>query len=181
MEPAEVTSAYKRWAPVYDQTFGRITQRGRRKAIEHINRGRGRVLEVGVGTGIALPHYAPHVEVTGVDFSQEMLGRARRKVEVDGLRHVVELRQMDARVLDFPDDHFDMVVAMYLVSVVPEPERVIEEMARVCKAGGEVIIVNHFARDLGSLATLEKSFAPLAGLVVSWNWWKFPVGVFRER
>ena len=165
MELAQVTSAYKRWAPVYDQTFGRITHRGRRHAIEHINRGQGRVLEVGVGTGIALPLYDRQLEITGVDFSHEMLERARRRVRAENLNQVAELRQMDARNLDFPDGHFDTIVAMYLVSVVPEPERVVAEMARVCKPGGEVLIVNHFAREAGLMAGIERSFAPFAGLL----------------
>ena len=165
MEAAQVTSAYKRWAPVYDHTFGKIAHRGRRHAIAHINRGAGRVLEVGVGTGIALPLYASHLEVVGVDYSHEMLDRARRRTRNENLTHVTELRQMDARQLDFPDCHFDTVVAMYLVSVVPEPGRVVEEMARVCKPGGEVLIVNHFAREAGALAAMEKAFAPFAGLL----------------
>ena len=165
MKPTEITSAYRRWAPVYDQTFGRITEHGRDRAIAHVNRGAGRVLEVGVGTGMALPRYAPHLRVTGIDFSGEMLERARRKVAAENLGHVAELRQMDARRLDFPDGHFDFVVAMYLVSVVPEPERVVAEMARVCRPGGEVVVVNHFARETGALAKAERAFAPFAGLL----------------
>lgn len=165
MDPAEVTTSYRRWAPVYDYTFGMVSNRGRRIAIERINQGHGKVLEVGVGTGMALPQYARHLEITGVDFSHEMLDRARSKVAETGLDHVTELRQMDARTLDFPDDRFDTVVAMFLVSVVPEPERVIQEMARVCKPGGQVIIVNHFARDTGLLARLEKAFASAPALI----------------
>jgi phosphatidylethanolamine/phosphatidyl-N-methylethanolamine N-methyltransferase len=163
MELGQVTSAYRRWAPVYDQTFGRIAHQGRRRAIDHVNRGSGRVLEVGVGTGLALPLYAPHLQVVGVDYSHEMLDRARSRTRAEKLGHVVELRQMDARTLDFPDGAFDTVVAMYLVSVVPEPERVVAEMARVCKPGGQVLIVNHFARTAGPLAAIEKAFAPFAG------------------
>ena len=165
MDPQAITRTYRRWAPVYDGTFGRITQRGRRRAVEAINRRRGRVLEVGVGTGLALPRYDKHLQVTGVDFSEEMLARAREKVEAEGLAHVVALRRMDARRLDFPDDHFDTVVAMYLVSVVPEPEQVVREMARVCRPGGEVLILNHFARDRGALSLVERAFAPLADLL----------------
>lgn len=162
MELAQVTAAYKRWAPIYDQTFGRIAHRGRRKAIEHINGRTGRVLEVGVGTGMALPLYASHLEVVGVDYSHEMLDRARRKTRDENLSHVTELRQMDARELDYPDASFDTVVAMYLVSVVPEPERVVSEMVRVCKPGGEILIVNHFARQAGAMAAIEKAFGPFA-------------------
>lgn len=165
MELEQVSSAYKRWAPIYDHTFGRIAHRGRCSAIEQINRGSGRVLEVGVGTGMALPLYAPHLQVVGIDYSHDMLDRARRKTRDEKLSHVAELRQMDARSMDFPDDHFDTVVAMYLVSVVPEPERVVAEMARVCKPGGQVLIVNHFAREAGALAAIEKGFAPFAGML----------------
>lgn len=165
MDPKAVTSSYRRWAPIYDKSFGLVTRRGRRKAVEHINRRTGRVLEVGVGTGLSLPDYGSHLEITGIDFSHEMLAKARQKVEAERLSHVVELRQMDARALDYPDNHFATVVAMYLVSVVPEPERVVAEMARVCKTGGEVIIVNHFARDHGLLSVLERAFAPFDKLL----------------
>lgn len=168
MEIEAVRTSYRRWAPVYDATFGAITGVGRRRAVAHVNTREGRVLEVGVGTGLALPSYAGHLEVTGIDFSDEMLARARARVEAQGLSHVRELRQMDARVLDFPDARFDVVVAMYLVSVVPEPERVVAEMARVCRPGGEVVIVGHFARDRGALALLERAFAPLAN-VIGWH------------
>lgn len=155
-------SSYRRWAPVYDRTFGRITRMGRKRAVDEVNKGQGRVLEVGVGTGLSLPDYAPHLQVTGIDYSDDMLARARERVAGRGLAQVVELRQMDARSLDFPDGHFDCVVAMYLVSVVPDPERVMAEIARVCKPGGQVIVVNHFAREAGALAVLERAFAPLA-------------------
>ena len=165
MELDAVRTSYRRWAPVYDATFGAITGVGRRRAVAYVNARAGRVLEVGVGTGLALPGYAPHLEVTGIDYSDEMLAKARAKVAAKGLGHVRELRQMDARVLDFPDASFDTVVAMYLVSVVPEPERVVAEMARVCKPGGEVVIVGHFARDAGLLSVLERAFAPLANLI----------------
>lgn len=162
MDLNAVKTTYRRWAPVYDATFGRITRMGRDRAVAEVNKGSGRVLEVGVGTGLSLPSYAPHLEVTGIDYSDEMLAIARARVAEKRLTHVAELRQMDARTLDFPDGHFDTVVAMYLVSVVPEPERVMAEIARVCKPGGQVIIVNHFARDTGLLAWIERTFAPLA-------------------
>lgn len=162
MDLDAVTSSYRRWAPVYDATFGRITRMGRKRAVAEVNKGSGRVLEVGVGTGLSLPDYAPHLEVTGIDYSDDMLAIARKRVAEQRLSHVADLRQMDARTLDFPDAHFDTVVAMYLVSVVPEPERVMAEIARVCKPGGQVIIVNHFAREKGLLAWIERAFAPLA-------------------
>lgn len=165
MEIKAVQTSYKRWAPVYDGTFGAVTRAGRRRAVEYINGRSGRVLEVGVGTGLSLGDYAGHLEVSGVDVSAEMLKKARRKAAALDLSHVAELREMDARALDFPDDHFDLVVAMYLVSVVPEPEKVVAEMARVCKPGGEVLIVNHFARQRGPLAKIEKAAAPFSDLL----------------
>mgnify|MGYP002378351215 CR=1 FL=1 len=162
MDLDAVTRTYRRWAPVYDRTFGIVTRMGRQRAVAEVNRGQGRVLEVGVGTGLSLPGYAPHLEVTGIDYSDDMLAIARDRVTREGLTQVRELRQMDARRLDFPDAHFDWVVAMYLVSVVPDPETVIAEISRVCKPGGQVIIVNHFARETGPLAWIERRLAPLA-------------------
>ena len=165
MDIKAVETSYARWAPIYDKTFGAATNAGRRRAVEFINARGGSVLEVGVGTGLALPRYNPAMEVTGIDFSHEMLAKAQKKVDEMGLSQVKELRQMDARTLDFPDNHFDTVAAMHIVSVVPEPERVVSEMARVCKPGGKIVITNHFAREKGFLAVLEKITAPLANLI----------------
>ena len=162
MKPEAVTSSYRRWAPVYDHTFGAFTRVGRRRVVDHINSRGGSVLEVGVGTGLSLPNYGDTVQVTGIDFSAEMLAKAQEKVDRLGLTAVVALRQMDARHLDFPDASFDIVVAMHLVSVVPDPEQVVAEMARVCKPGGEVVILNHFLHEDGALAALGRRFAPLA-------------------
>lgn len=162
MKPEAVTSSYRRWAPVYDHTFGAFTRLGRRRVVDHINSRGGSVLEVGVGTGLSLPNYGDTVQVTGIDFSAEMLSKAQEKVDRLGLTAVVALRQMDARHLDFPDASFDVVVAMHLVSVVPDPEQVVAEMARVCKPGGEVVILNHFLHEDGALAALGRRFAPLA-------------------
>ena len=165
MDIEAVQKSYARWAPVYDNTFGAATNVGRRRAARRISTFGGTVLEVGVGTGLALEHYSRNVRVTGIDFSTDMLGKARQKVDRLGLGHVAQLLQMDARALEFPANHFDTVTAMHLVSVVPEPEKVIREMARVCKPGGRVVIVNHFARDKGFLAALERLTAPLENLL----------------
>ncbi|MBI6630017.1 class I SAM-dependent methyltransferase [Pontibaca salina] len=168
MESKAVETSYARWAPIYDRTFGAITDGARRNAVAHINQRSGTVLEVGVGTGLSLRHYRPELQVTGIDFSRDMLDKAQDKVAELGLDHVTALRQMDARSLDFPDDHFDTIAAMHVLSVVPEPEKVMAEIARVCKPGGEVVIVNHFKRTKGALAILERSFAPFAN-VLGWH------------
>jgi phosphatidylethanolamine/phosphatidyl-N-methylethanolamine N-methyltransferase len=165
MKPEAITSSYRRWAPIYDATFGKITHAGRHHATKVANQIGGHVLEVGVGTGLALPFYGANVTVTGIDFSEDMLGRARTKVAEENLTHVQDLRQMDARELDFPDNSFDTVVAMHLISVVPDPEQVMAEMARVCKPGGQILVVNHFARNEGWLAWFERKFAPFADLM----------------
>jgi phosphatidylethanolamine/phosphatidyl-N-methylethanolamine N-methyltransferase len=165
MDIEAVNTSYRRWAPIYDRTFGAVTSIGRAQLVDYVNTRSGRVLEVGVGTGLSLRRYGPHLEITGIDVSREMLAKARRKVAEEGLSHVAELREMDARSLEFQDNHFDSVVAMYLVSVVPEPEKVVSEMARVCKPGGEVLIVNHFARDTGMLSLLESATARFSNLL----------------
>ncbi|RJE89331.1 class I SAM-dependent methyltransferase [Paracoccus onubensis] len=168
MDIDAVQTSYSRWAPVYDRTFGAVTNVGRRRTVEYINTRPGSVLEVGVGTGLALPFYNAEMDVTGIDFSEEMLKKAIAKVQQLDLGHVRELRQMDARSLDFPDNHFDTVAAMHVLSVVPEPEQVMSEIARVCKPGGRVVITNHFARTTGVLAALEKVFAPLSN-AIGWH------------
>lgn len=162
MDLKAVLKSYRAWAPIYDKTFGAVSSVGRRRTIGYLNTLQGRVLEVGIGTGLSLEHYAPHLDVTGIDVSPDMLRKAQSKVDGQKLDHVTGIHQMDARALDFPDDHFDAVVAMFLISVVPEPEKVISEMARVCKKGGEVVLVNHFARDKGALSLAEKAMAPFA-------------------
>jgi phosphatidylethanolamine/phosphatidyl-N-methylethanolamine N-methyltransferase len=165
MDAASVRHAYRRWAPVYDFTFGLVAEAGRKHAVRIINRRRGRVLEVGVGTGLSLPCYGEHLTITGIDLSPEMLAKARDKVERKRLGNVVALHEMDAGALAFPDESFDTVVAMYVMTVVPDPERVMRELERVCAPGGEVILVNHFSQEEGVRGVLERKLAPFADLI----------------
>lgn len=157
-----VRKAYARWAPIYDWSFGVITSIGRYQTIQQINRRRGRVLEVGVGTGLSLPRYAPHLEVTGIDLSTEMLERARDRVRKKGLTNIAGLHEMDASDLTFPDGYFDTIVAMHVMTVVPEPEAVMAEMQRVCAPGGRVILLNHFAKRGGVRGLMEDALTPHA-------------------
>jgi phosphatidylethanolamine/phosphatidyl-N-methylethanolamine N-methyltransferase len=168
MELDAVRNSYARWAPVYDATFGKITNQGRRAAVAHINARGGDVLEVGVGTGLSLEHYGPHLRVTGVDYSPAMLRKARERVARLELVHVAALRRMDARKLGFPDGSFDTVAAMHVLSVVPEPERVMAEIARVLRPGGQVVITNHFKHERGVWAGLARAAAPLER-VLGWH------------
>lgn len=165
MQVDAIQKSYRRWAPVYDLTFGRITQGGRILAAAHVNAQGGSVLEVGIGTGLALDFYAAHVQVTGVDVSAEMLREAEGKAQKRGLRNLAGLHQMDARDLAFPDAAFDHVAAMHVMSVVPEPEKVLDEMARVVRPGGSVMIANHFAGRAEGWTVAERLAAPLADLL----------------
>ena len=162
MDEATIKSAYRRWAPVYDNTFGRFTTEGRRHAVEIINQRHGRVLEVGVGTGLSLPEYRRGLEIVGIDLSPEMLDKAREKVDEESLGNVTGLHEMDASELTFPTASFDTVVAMYVMTVVPDPEKVMRELARVCKVGGEVILINHFSQEEGVRGWVERRMAPFA-------------------
>jgi phosphatidylethanolamine/phosphatidyl-N-methylethanolamine N-methyltransferase len=162
LDETAVRSAYRRWAPVYDHTFGSFSNAGRQNAVELINRGKGRVLEVGVGTGLSLPHFARHLDIVGIDLAPEMLEKARERVSTDGLHHVTGLHEMDAEQLTFGDGSFDTVVAMYVMTVVPNPERVMSELARVVKPGGQVLLVNHFSQDDGVRGFVERRMAPFA-------------------
>lgn len=176
---AQVLRAYARWAPVYDQTFGLIADFGRRQTVDHINNRRGRVLEAGVGTGISLPHYKRELKVTAIDLSPDMLRRARARVEADRLDHVEAVLEMDAGALGFADESFDVVVAMYVMTVVPDPDRVMAELERVCTPGGEVIIVNHFSQERGLRGWFEKRLAPFAS-TLGWRP-EFPIDVVMTR
>lgn len=157
-----VVDAYRRWAPVYDRTFGRLTTEGRRQAVRQINKLSGRVLELGVGTGLSLSDYARHLDIVGIDLSPDMLERARQKVAAEDLENVSGLYEMDAANLDFPAASFDIVVAMYVMTVVPDPSAVMREIARVCKPGGEVLLLNHFSEDNGVRGWVERRMAPFA-------------------
>ncbi|HJZ42979.1 MAG TPA: class I SAM-dependent methyltransferase [Hyphomicrobiaceae bacterium] len=160
-----IRSAYRRWAPVYDHTFGRVAAEGRKHAVEFINQGTGRVLEVGVGTGLSLPSYARRLEIVGIDLSPEMLEKARERVAEERLTNVSALLEMDASELDFDDAYFDTVVAMYVMTVVPDPEKVMRELSRVCRPGGDVIIVNHFSAEEGMRGWVERRMAPFADML----------------
>jgi phosphatidylethanolamine/phosphatidyl-N-methylethanolamine N-methyltransferase len=162
IDESAVLDAYRRWAPVYDHTFGVVAKQGRRHAVQILNSTEGRVLEVGVGTGLSLPDYEDHLEIVGIDLSPEMLEKARERVAEEALSHVTGLHEMDAGDLRFPDASFDTVVAMYVMTVVPDPERVMRELARVTKPGGQVMLVNHFSQREGVRGWVERRMAPFA-------------------
>jgi len=164
-----VRTAYRRWAGVYDWLFGGVSAFGRRRAVEAINRLPGRqVLEVGVGTGLALPHYRPEKRVTGIDLSAEMLAHARTRVAAERIQTVEALREMDAEATEFADGTFDIAVAMFVASVVPHPRRLVAEMRRVVRPGGHLLFVSHFAAKSGPRWWVEWAMAP-ASHVLGWH------------
>ena len=133
-----VEQAYDRWAPVYDLVFGGVFSKGRKAAIAATNKIGGRVLEVGVGTGISLPQYGPHLRIFGTDISEAMLQKAKKRVAELRLKNIENLAVMDAEKLEFPDNSFDVVMAQYVVTAVPNPEVALDEFARVLRPGGEL-------------------------------------------
>jgi phosphatidylethanolamine/phosphatidyl-N-methylethanolamine N-methyltransferase len=156
-----VEGVYDKLAKVYDLIFGPTLHPGRIQAIQHMNIQPGeRVLEVGVGTGINLSLYPKQAMVTGIDFSSSMLEKARERAARKGLRNL-RLLQMDAADLKFADDSFDIVYAPYLISVVPDPVKVAQEMRRVCRPGGRIIFLNHFLSPNPVLSRLERLISPL--------------------
>jgi phosphatidylethanolamine/phosphatidyl-N-methylethanolamine N-methyltransferase len=156
-----VETAYDRWAPVYDLVFGGVFSKGRTAAIAATNKIGGRVLEVGVGTGISLPQYGPHLRIFGTDISEGMLRKARARVSELGLRNVEGLAVMDAEKLEFPDDSFDVVMAQYVVTAVPNPEAALDEFARVLRPGGELIVLSRVSADAGMRHFIERGLQPV--------------------
>jgi len=162
LDKQTVTKAYDRWAPVYDLVFGAVFERGRDAAIAAAESVGGRILEVGVGTGIALPHYSRNSRLCGVDISEQMLRKAQERVTELGLSNVEGLWVMDAEHLTFPDNSFNVVVAQYVVTTAPNPEATLDEFARVLKPGGEIILVSRVGAEAGLRRALEHWFAPAA-------------------
>ena len=155
-----VEGVYDKLAKVYDLTFGPTLHPGRLQAIQRMDIQPGeRVIEVGVGTGINLSLYPKNCSVTGIDFSGSMLEKARERAQRKGIRNM-RLLQMDAGDLKFSDGSFDIVYAPYLISVVPDPVKVAQEMHRVCRPGGRIIFLNHFLSPNPLLSRVERWISP---------------------
>ena len=164
-----VRAAYRRWAGVYDAVFGGVSSVARGRAVALVNSLPGReVLEVGVGTGLALPRYLPDKRITGIDLSAEMLEQARKRAVQLGLASVEALHVMDAEATEFADDSFDTAVAMFVASVVPQPRKLLAEMRRVVRPGGNILFVNHFAAEKGPRWWIEWAMAP-ASRALGWH------------
>lgn len=158
-----VRAAYRRWAGVYDRVFGSVSAAGRRQAVAAVNALPGeRVLEMGVGTGLALPHYDRAKRITGIDLSEDMMALAHKRVAAEGLDHVEALAIADGEATGLPTGSFDVAVAMFVASVVPHPRALLAEMKRVVRPGGTLLFVNHFLAEGGLRYAAERALAPLS-------------------
>jgi len=162
LDKATVAKAYARWAPFYDLVFGSVFERGRKASIAAAERIGGRILEVGVGTGLSLPEYRWTNRLTGIDLSEPMLRKAKARIAEHRLINVEGLAVMDAQHLGFQDAAFDVVVGQYVITAVPDPEATLDEFVRVLKPGGEIVLVNHLGAEAGLRSSFEQWFAPLA-------------------
>nr|WP_294556104.1 methyltransferase domain-containing protein [uncultured Rhodopila sp.] len=161
MDRDGVAAAYDRWAPVYDIVFGPVFRQGRRSAVIAAERIGGHILEVGVGTGLSLTDYAKTSRVAGIDIAETMLDKARQRVKTLSLDNVEALEVMDAEHLTYPDASFDVVVAQYVVTAIPNPEKALDEFARVVRPGGEIILTSRLGAEKGLRGTIEKWLMPL--------------------
>src|SRR5918993_3802963 len=166
--PALMRKAYARWAPIYDVVYDKLTEPAARAAVAAAAACGPRVLEAGVGTGLSLGYYPAHAQVHGVDLSEDMLRRAKAKVESRRLSHVRSLQVMDVTRLGFPDETFDAVTAQFLITLVPNPEATLSEFARVLKPGGEIVLANHWGQPSGPIAAVEEMVSPIAK-AIGWS------------
>ena len=157
-----VAKAYARWAPIYDLVFGAVFEKGRLASIAAADKVGGRILDVGVGTGLSLSDYARTTRLCGVDLSEPMLRKAQERVRALKLTNVETLAVMDAKSRAFADGAFDAVVAQYVITTVPDPEGTLDDFVRVLKSGGELILVNHIGAESGPRKLFEAGFAPIA-------------------
>jgi phosphatidylethanolamine/phosphatidyl-N-methylethanolamine N-methyltransferase len=179
LDNCDIETAYARWAPVYDLVFANVLRPGRRAVTAAASQADGMILDVGVGTGLELPMFDDRTRVIGVDLSEPMLRRAAQRVERQELRHIVGLSRMDATRLAFPDACFACVVAPYVLTVVPEPEATLDELARVLRPGGEILLVNHVSSESGPLVALESWFGARTATMLGWRP-KFPWAVIGD-
>jgi phosphatidylethanolamine/phosphatidyl-N-methylethanolamine N-methyltransferase len=168
MSITRLRKIYDSYSSFYDVLFGRVFQEGRTHSAAIVNENaayKAQVLEVGLGTGLSLPLYREDLNITGIDISEKMLQKARKRIEVNDIKTNIEICTMDASELKFANSSFDFVVAMYVASVVPDLNKFLQEISRVCKTYGEIIIVNHFTSENKFLRSVEKKLAGLESLV----------------
>ena len=161
----DVRRSYSKWAGHYDFTFALFGRKHFKQVVRRVNReihGR-KVLDVGTGTGLSLPYFAPYCRVTGIDLSADMLAQAQKRVARRRLNNIDTLLEMDAANMAFADESFDSVLATFVMSVVPDPNAVLAEIARVTRPGGRIYLFNHFRANADRqkvLALVKRRIAP---------------------
>jgi len=165
----DLEAAWARWAPFYDVIYSAWLAPGRRAGAAAASRLEGALLDVGVGTGLELPMFAPDARVVGVDLSEPMLRRAVDRKRREGLSQVQGLACMDATRLAFPDSCFGGALLLYVLTVVPDPKAVLDEAARVVRRGGEIMIVSRISSDASALVALERWFGRRFGARLGWR------------
>jgi len=161
MDLKKVERVYTSYAGVYDHIFGKVFHEGRESAVRNLNvQPNEKILEVGIGTGLALPMYPRHCQIVGIDFSEGMLEKAKQRAAEYQMSHV-QLHRMDAGAMEFADDSFDTVMAAYVVTAVPDYRKVVSEMIRVCRPGGRIVMLNHFSNGNKIIAAVEKVISPI--------------------
>ncbi len=154
-DAGQIVAAYSRWAPIYDLAFAAVMRRGREAAAAAVGHAGGRVLDVGVGTGLELPMFTGATRLIGIDLAEAMLRRAQARVARHRLGNVEGLSVMDATRLAFLAESFDAAVVPYVLTVVPDPHALLSEVRRVVKRGGDIVLVNHFGAERGIAARIE--------------------------
>src|ERR1700730_17264467 len=156
LDRSVVETAYARWAPIYEAVGGPVMVKGRRAAAAAARAVGGKILEVGVGTGLSFDDYDASTEITGIDLCAPMLLKAREKMASGRYPHVKDVQLMDAHQMTFADATFDCVVAQFVITLVANPEQVLSECHRVVKPGGRIILVNHCYSETGNYTLIER-------------------------
>src|ERR1700724_1105544 len=156
LDRATVETAYARWAPIYDAVCGPVMVNGRRAAAKAARAVGGRILEVGVGTGLSFGDYDQTTEITGIDLCAPMLQKARARMASGRYPYVKDVQLMDAHAMTFADATFDCVVAQFVITLVANPEQVLSECHRVVKPGGRIVLVKHLYSERGVAAAVER-------------------------
>ena len=181
MSTEGVAKSYDRLAPIYDMVFGPVFRKGRAESIKVAEKAAGkggRILEIGVGTGISLPFYSKDTRLVGADISEDMLEVARKRVEKLRLTNVESIEVGDAENLQFDDASFDVVVAQYVISACPNPHKALDEIARVTKPGGEIVITTRQGAERGLRKGIEKTLMPVT-TKLGWRT-DFPFALFTD-
>lgn len=168
MSVASIRKVYNIYASFYDFLFGSIFNPGRLSCVDIINNNapqNAKILEIGIGTGLSLPLYRKDLHITGIDISDKMLEKAKELATEKNLNDRVDLKVMDAADLEFEDNSFDYIVAMYVASVVPDVNLFLEELTRVAKPDAKIIFVNHFSSENGVVNFFERKLSYLNNLI----------------